>query len=349
MTPEPPNADIGEALEALVRPRPGQLDVGRTAVLLAVTVVVAVVLDSEGLVSWARRLDVGPGQRLALAVLEPVHGALGKVGLTAPRRWASGGRDVVERALGASDPVLARGWVSEPGPEPAPVPAPPVAAPEPPPAAPAVEATVRETGGVLLMGDSMMAGSLGSTLERALGKAGHRTTRAAQLGTGLSRPDLYDWMRVVPALLERDAPRFVVVSLGANDATTLRDGDDELEYGEARWREVYAARVEAMMRTLTAGGARVLWLSLPPMRERRLSGRAASLNRLFAQTARKVPRVEVLELDVLVGDGERRYATFVQGKDGRLLRYRLDDGVHLAPAGAQAVSRWVQDWLRERQ
>ena len=34
MTPEPPNADIGAALEALVKPRPGQLDVGRTAALL---------------------------------------------------------------------------------------------------------------------------------------------------------------------------------------------------------------------------------------------------------------------------------------------------------------------------
>ena len=92
----------------------------------------------------------------------------------------------------------------------------------------------------------------------------------------------------------------------------------------------------------------MLWLALPPMRDRRLSSRAARLNGLFRVAARRVPRVEVLELDVLVGDGERQYATFVQARDGRLVRYRLDDGVHLAPGGARVVSTWVVDWMRER-
>lgn len=354
-TPEQRGADdIAAALSGLVAPRPGQLDVASTAFVLLVAALVAVVLDSEGLVGWARRLEVGPARHAALAMLEPLHEGLERLGATAPRRWASGGREGLERLVGTADPVLARGWVTT---APEPVVAPPVPAPPEPRAAPIAEVSpppapapqpTRPSGGVLLLGDSMMAGSLGSTLERTLSRTGHQVTRAAQLGTGLARPDLYDWSRVVPALLERDRPRFIIVSLGANDATTLREGDDDIEYGDARWREVYVARVEAMMRTLTAGKARVLWLSLPPMRERRLSGRAASLNGLFAASARKVSRVEVLELDVLVGDRERQYATFVQGKDGRLLRYRLDDGVHLAPAGAQAVARWVGDWLRER-
>ena len=102
------------------------------------------------------------------------------------------------------------------------------------------------------------------------------------------------------------------------------------------------------MRALTGDDTRVLWLTLPPMRDHRLSARGAYLNQVFAQCARKVPRVESLELDLLVGNRDRQYATFVQTGDGRLLRYRLDDGVHLAPAGARAVAVWVRDWLRER-
>jgi hypothetical protein len=155
-------------------------------------------------------------------------------------------------------------------------------------------------------------------------------------------------MKVVPPLKRRDRPKYVVVSLGANDATNLREGDEAIDYGTARWRQVYARRVEAMMRALTQDGTRVLWLALPPMRDSRLQARAVVVNGLFTQVARKVRGVEVLPLDVLVGDASGRYATFVTEPDGRSRRYRLDDGVHLAPAGARAVSRWVLDWVKER-
>ena len=39
---------------------------------------------------------------------------------------------------------------------------------------------------------------------------------------------------------------------------------------------------------------------------------------------------------------------FVRGEDGRLVRFRLDDGVHYSPAGARAITRWVVDWIYER-
>jgi lysophospholipase L1-like esterase len=201
----------------------------------------------------------------------------------------------------------------------------------------------------LLLGDSMIAGSLGTSLRAALERGGRfRVAHAYQLGTGLARPDVYDWMKVLPALQERERPRFVVVSLGGNDGTNIRDGDEVVDFGTPRWRQLYGARVEAMMRALATGGTRVLWLGLPPMRDAKLGRRAAYLNAVFAASARRVPRVEFLQLDMLVSPGEGRYATFMQGPDGRLLRYRLDDGVHLAPAGSRAIARWVLDWVRER-
>ena len=348
---EPQPDGIAAALESYAATRPARtFGVKDTAVVLLVACVVAMLLDSEGLLAWAQRLEVGRAQAMLLRTLAPLHDALSKVGIDAPRRWAARGREELSRRVGGEgDPLLAEGWVAPAVPAPVPaveaLPEEPVVA-EPPPPEPVV---APPGGGVLLLGDSMIAGSLGSTLERTLARSsGLPVTRAAQLGTGLARPDVYDWMKVVPALLQRDRPRFVVVSLGANDATNLREGDEQLDYGEPRWRQVYAARVEAMMRALTGENTRVLWLTLPPMRDKRLSTRAAFLNRVFAQTARKVPRVEFLEVDLLIGDPQRQFATFVQAPDGRLLRYRLDDGVHLAPAGSRAVAVWVRDWLRER-
>lgn len=358
--PPQPASDIATALESYVSARPSRtFGVKQTGLVLAVACVVSIALDSEGLLAWAQRLEVGRTQAVLLEALVPLHASLSKLGAGVPRHWAARARDRLTRAIGGEgDPLLAEGWVAveqpaAPLPVAAPITVPPpvlVPAPEEPPLPePAPEVAPIPGGGVLLLGDSMIAGSLGATLERTLARSsGLRVTRAAQLGTGLARPDVYDWMKVVPALLQRERPRFVVVSLGANDATNLRDGDEQVDYGEPRWRQVYAARVEAMMRALGGTDTRVLWLTLPPMRDRRLSARGAYLNGIFAQCARKVPRVEFLELDVLVGNRDRQYATFVQAADGRLLRYRLDDGVHLAPAGSRAVAGWVLDWLRER-
>lgn len=363
--PQPPKdrgpESIAAVLESSGATRPARaFSVKQAALVLAVSCGVAVALDSEGLLAWARRLEVGRAQTVLLRGLAPLHAVLMTVRADVPRQWASRGREALSRRIGGEgDPLLAEGWVAVAPPAPLPtslpepvLPQAAVLAPEevtPVEAQPEPEVIAAAGGGVLLLGDSMIAGSLGATLERTLAlSSGLHVTRAAQIGTGLSRPDVYDWMKVVPALLERERPRFVVVSLGANDATNLLEGDQQVDYGEPRWRQVYAARVEAMMRALTGGQTRVLWLTLPPMRDSRLSARAAFLNSVFAQCARKVRRVEFLEVDVLVGGRDRQFATFVQAPDGRLLRYRLDDGVHLAPAGARAVAVWVRDWVRER-
>lgn len=352
-------------------PGRGPFGVKDTAVVLAVAALVTVLLDTEGLLGWAQRLEVGPAQATLLRVLRPVHAATSAVGVAAPRRWVAARREQLAAALGGEgDPLLAEGWVlaavsgtsrpvapppldarGEDGGAPA-APAPAAAPPGPGEDAPSPVPVAVEAvgGGVLILGDSMMAGTLGATLERTLAKGtGLPVARAAQLGTGLSRPDVFDWMRVGRALLAREKPRYVVVALGANDATNLREGEEQLDYGEPRWGQVYLGRVEAMMTLLSGTGARVLWLALPPMRDVRLNARGRYLNGLAAQGAKKVPRVEVLALDVLVGDKEGQYATFVMAPDGKLRRYRLDDGVHLAPAGAHAVAGWVLDWVTERE
>lgn len=318
-----------------------------TASVLVVACVVAGLFDAEGLLNWARSLDVGPTQAALLKGLGPLNAMVSSLGFSVPRRWASETRKTVSHWVGGEgDPVLAEGWASAELPvAPSPVTdearseevVEPQLVPEP-------------VGGVLLLGDSMMAGSLGSTLERALERSeGFHVSRAAQLGTGLARPEVYDWMKVLPALMARERPRYVVVSLGSNDATNLRDGDEQIDFGESRWRQIYTERVEAMMRSLAGQQTHVLWLTLPPMREKRLSARALLLNRIFAECAGRVPRVELLELSTLVTDRERerKFSTFVHSPDGRLLRYRLDDGVHFATAGSRVVSNAVVDRLRK--
>src|SRR5262249_39821872 len=201
---------------------------------------------------------------------------------------------------------------------------------------------------VLLMGESMIAGSLGGAIATRLTRDPRPgVVRAFQTATGLGRSDLFDWMKVVPPLLEREKPQYVVCSIGANDATNILDGERLLAFGRAGWRKAYSERVLTMMRLLAGENSKVLWLGLPPMREPSFSERARYLNHIFAEAAKEVPRVEYLDLDMLVSGPGGEYATFIRS-EGRFVRVRMDDGIHYSPPGAKAIARWVVDWIYER-
>ncbi len=291
-------------------------------------------------------------------MLGPLHQALDKGGLTVPRRLAVAAGDRLAEALGAGDdPLLAQGWQDGPPlgdvTEDDPPLQPELDAPPEPVAAPEQAVSVPHPGGgqitVLLIGDSLIGGSLATAIVRGSDRGPPlRIVRAIQHGTGLSRPDLFDWLKVIPPLLERERPQFIVCSLGANDTQSLHDGERSLNLGDPRWREVYRERVVAMMQLLVGEQTRVLWLGLPAMRDRHFSERTRALNRVFAQAARSVPRVEFLDLNMLVSGPDGNFASFVTTTDGRFTRVRLDDGVHYSPAGARAIARWVLDWVHER-
>jgi len=361
----PSEPDLQTAVRRVIGPTPAGLPAPRMYRLREVSVVLVafavsiVALESEGLLAWAQRMEVGPVQSGWLAVLGPTHAAMDRLKLTWPGQRLAAVGDRIRGEVGAAeDPLLAQGWaLPEELPElPTPLPEPAQSTPEPgpeegpaePEPAPARELRPEQVS-VLLLGDSMIAGSLGSAISRSLARDKRlRVVEAFQTATGLSRPEVFDWLKVIPLLLARERPQLIICSFGANDATNIRDGDTQLDFAEPGWRSAYAARVTALMRIFTASGARVLWLGLPQMREARFSEHAAYLNGIFAQSARKVPGVDFLELRMLVSGPGGEYATYVMGPQRRLVRYRMDDGVHYSPAGAKAITRWVVDWIYER-
>ena len=339
--PAPPRAAAGARLYG----------VGEVGLLLALFAATTLALGSEGLMTWARRMEVGPVQDGWLAVLGPVYRAADAVGLTAPRRAAASASTRAAQLLGAGqDPLFAEAWKKigelpiepletelgdwpELGPD----------LGEAVPAGPTGERTV------LVIGDSMMAGSLGAALETALARDPRlRVVRAHQIGTGLSRPELFDWMSVITPLLAREKPALVVCSLGANDGQRIRHQGRQLAFGDPEWNAVYRKRVRALMQVLAGSDTRVLWLGLPPMRSEGFSRRVRYLNRIFAATARRQPRVDYMELGMLLTGADDDFATFIRDSDGRLLRVRMEDGVHYSAAGARLVSRWVVDWVYEQ-
>src|SRR5581483_3766700 len=90
------------------------------------------------------------------------------------------------------------------------------------------------------------------------------TTVDAREGTGLARPDAFDWIAQLRADVARVHPDIVVVSFGGNDDQDLLVGGRFVPFDSGPWQAIYAARVQQVIATVHP--AFLLWSGLPVVR-----------------------------------------------------------------------------------
>jgi lysophospholipase L1-like esterase len=188
---------------------------------------------------------------------------------------------------------------------------------------------------VFFGGDSLAAGPSWAYLELAR----HEPARAAraeyEVGTGLLRGDYFDWVRHLRAVVAARHPDVVVYMAGANDSQDAFVGGRYHPVGTAVWKRVYRARVRAAMNAATGGGAQLVWVGMPPMRDATLSHGMSEVNAVFrSETARRrdASYVDTWSLFSIHG----RYTDVENGE-----YVRLPDGIHLNVAGSERLARVI--------
>ena len=329
-------------------------------------------LESGGLMSWAGRLDLGPERALAVPVAEVLHRTLGWMGLESLRH-----REMVGLAkIGWSDDPVALAEahsvkvaavppphatvatrttglsvaVTPAKPELPPTPKGPLqpmvgdppllsALPELPPI------TAGKTRTVALAGDSMMAVGLSSTLLRQAPKYNDLLlVKAFKSGTGLARPEVFNWQAEYPAMLGAAHPDVVLVAIGANDGQGFVEGGVVYPFGTAGWKEIYQRRVQTYLEMLEADGATVVWLGLPPMKSDVYNAHIALVNRIDYAVVSASPHAVWFSTAGLVGDANGRFQDFGEVY-GRPARLRQGDGIHLSDDGAILIAARLLPWL----
>ncbi|MBX6389106.1 MAG: DUF459 domain-containing protein, partial [Frankia sp.] len=212
------------------------------------------------------------------------------------------------------------------------------ATPTPPPTvAPARVPTAAEPLRVLVTGDSLTE-SLGPTIANTAPPTVHAETDT-RFGTGLVRPDFFDWAGYAREQIRTRDPEVVIVAMGGNDGQgiTMPDGT-VLPAGSPQWVDEYRRRVLVVLRIWTDNGTRrVYWLSLPPARSSTLDGYFRQMNAAAADAAPQVPGATFLDLaPVLSSDG--RYSDYLPDSSGRTVLARTRDGVHLTLDGARIAA-----------
>jgi len=193
---------------------------------------------------------------------------------------------------------------------------------------------------VLVVGDSLGI-DLGNALVPDLLATGVvQATLDGQIGTGLTRPDYYDWPTELASDLPVDSPQLVIVMMGANDGQDFI-GPPDVPYGSAEWDSMYATRVGSFMTQATSTGAQVLWVGMPPMQNPVLSAKMGHLDSIVEAQAAKHPRVVFLSSATVLGTAQVQFTPYLTTPDGQEVNVREPDGTHISPGGAEILSRAV--------
>ena len=338
--------------------------VKRMTATVAAATVIGLIIEAGGLSIWAQRLEVGVLRDIASPITQVWEQAVSALHLDAPRRWALIAKtsladvmmpepiteQVMDTALTATENNMTtvaaqvktnttktskqsgRKTKSE------------VALPV------AVNFSSNEKIQIALVGDSMMAVGLAPVLRRALAKEENVTViRAYRSGTGLGRPDVFNWMEEYPKMRGVQKPHIIICAIGANDAQGFQIDRTVYAFGTPQWNAVYAERVRNFLNLLGQYGARIIWLGMPVMREPSFSKRMMAVSALTKSVVTEYPQVTWLDPNPFINDAGTSFTQFRFNQKGQMIRLRGDDGIHLSDDGAAYLVPSILSWIQAQQ
>jgi hypothetical protein len=190
---------------------------------------------------------------------------------------------------------------------------------------------------VAVIGDSI-ARQYCRGLKRHIGRDPHYVVECwAHPSSGLTRDDFLDWDKRLSEYLSDERPDVAIVSMGANDAQQMTLPDRVVPFADPAWAEVYAARVDGIIRRLEDDGATVIWVGLPIPRSDVFARKLERLNAIY-QTQAAATGARFLPMWRATQDSEGRFAPALPDAKGRLLLAREDDGVHYTRDGETLIA-----------
>lgn len=198
---------------------------------------------------------------------------------------------------------------------------------------------------VFFAGDSLSAGPSWALWEDEVRDRAVSVSAEYQVGTGLVRPDYWNWYEHLAGVMAALDPPAVVFMSGGNDAQDIVVGGRDYPTWSPMWGRVYRQRVGALMSLLAARGRTVLWCGMPPMADPALSRAMAREDLIFRQEANRHPGVAYVDTWGLLQGAGGGFSPSLR-LNGKTVPVRLADGVHLNVTGSYLVARAILAGLR---
>jgi hypothetical protein len=304
---------------------------GRGIAILFLGLLLAALLQAEGLRKQAQIQPAGFQRDLALRVTRPLVSVSRALHLTTPRHE-------LQVAIGRADEdrIDTRVHLTLPppaGPLPEQQPRAQTHASKP-------QFTRVKPLRIWVAGDSL-AEVPGQALERITDPAVKVVGVESRLSTGLARTDLYNWFTRIQQVPAQLRPKVAVFSFGADDAHDYMGGAHVGPFGSPSWIAEYRRRVDGVTRELNAAGIYVVWLGLPIPDGPGFRRSFPVVNRILESVAKKHAKQSAfVDTWHLLDDFHGRYAQYLR-VHGKLTMMRLPDGVHYTAAAGDLIAQQV--------
>jgi uncharacterized protein len=192
-------------------------------------------------------------------------------------------------------------------------------------------------------GDGLWGGVSGLLPREACLKNHIELGRFAKNSTGLTRPARFNWVDEVGRIAESFKPQLFVMSLGLNDRQSVVEHGTVTLETSPDYPARYRGRVTAVLKSVAAAKASLLWVGLPAMRDAAADRDAREKNKYFAQAISEFgdPHIEYVEPWKLNPSGDDKFASFGPDKTGKMIQIRASDGEHFTPAGDLLVAAYL--------
>jgi hypothetical protein len=202
---------------------------------------------------------------------------------------------------------------------------------------------------IAFVGDSMADGIWGAFF-RMTGKQKCSPDELALIrdgrnGTGLARPDHFNWTEELDKLVAADAPSLIVASIGLNDRQDLIMPDrTKFKLGTDEWLAQYKQNVADFYDH--AGGAPVMIIGLPNLRDAKAEKHALLVNSIYADVAAETKNVTYIAPWRMTND-DGGFASYGPDLNGSTVQIRAPDGLHFTAAGYDVLGQYLEEPLSE--
>jgi len=192
---------------------------------------------------------------------------------------------------------------------------------------------------VLVMGDSLADG-LWASLKRFYAQCSTmKVVRLTAVSDGLAKTSDRDWIQryLRTAGEPKDRSKdVVVVQIGANDITAIRNGRTRESFNTQEWNQLYLGRVASLTKVLGDRSAEVLWFGLPIVGNTKYEPAYQIISKLQAAGVRRAGG-KFIDIHRLTQFGTGAFA--MRGNvNGRILQLRAPDKVHFTKPGYDYVA-----------
>lgn len=201
----------------------------------------------------------------------------------------------------------------------------------------------------LWIGGDSLAGSLGPSLGKDSSETGIViTTFDSRVSSGLASPEFFDWPKQATSELAQVDPEVVVFIIGANDYNITPSQPVDAS-GTPFWKAKYKLQIEQMLDILDGDGTRpVYWVGSPTIQDKRKDAGASQVNEVARSVIGEHDDVTYVDAYKLFSGPDGKYAPNLPGVNGKTVRVRAGDGLHLTPAGGDLLARPIFDLINAR-